>query len=421
MRASQVAILALLSGCEQIFPAEEARRGARPDPAAAATDACAPEPVVSRPVAGCARDLPTRDVLQLPPLAPSAGSVVVYVDEGADPTTWAASTIYLTRDAEASTSFELALELFSIDWGALQGDLRLAPLADVPDGVEVREDRVWFDLTRLSEDALILELAGEIVLSEASRGCSPELPASFPVQIALSVEIVEPVWRFSNAWSWSIPPESCDVAPLVQIDHALDMQLFASEGQPLNLRRPSVRFTGEARGRISGEASDEPSQICFHGEGAVSVEAAGASARVEIVPTSEIDGADLSFFVPAGRVGVTLEEGETYDGAGALSDHVFPFVEGLWRGAQPLCSAPDPADFEVRSHTPQTCALSTPEHTPSGSGTSPGRWLELPVHVIADGRCDLEIDAPAMGGSDGIGHAISVWFENTDAMWSSDR
>ncbi len=130
------------------------------------------------------------------------------------------------------------------------------------------------------------------------------------------------------------------------------------------------------------------------------------------VPPAEVTDATVRFFV-GGSAGAPAE---VTDGARIAGSHrkvgaVFFQLLAAVVGDAPLCDAPDPRWFELRSDTPDVCvpvavtSASCDECSAQGIGTQAAR-------ILRDGECSIRLEAPSTNHGRGLRRRVSAVFEN---------
>ncbi|WP_437678933.1 hypothetical protein [Sorangium sp. So ce131] len=266
------------------------------------------------------------------------------------------------------------------------------------------------------EGTSTFEVSGVIAVPEGRLdGCSAyDDTRELPVTLRMTVRAERPRWRIEA-------PAECGARTVIQSNRPLPITTVAYDaaGQsfyPTNVEHAAVTVAGSGVGLRVPEGG-APADVVATGEGNVVITATdgGASHEVSVIPAARIDAMEVVFALPGfGGGGITLEEGETYDGFGRTGNRVVALVSRLESAGDPLCSAARTEDFEVTSSTPETCAVDG--RFCESVEVSGGNLLTRSARVAADGTCSVRVDAPAFAGGAGLAAQTSVTLLGTQSL-----
>jgi hypothetical protein len=137
----------------------------------------------------------------------------------------------------------------------------------------------------------------------------------------------------------------------------------------------------------------------------------GPVASLQLIQPEDVDGIEPTFMSSEGgaRGGSTAVR---HGGELALDLSKLPFVSvhpGARFGGMGLCGGPDPALFQLRSTTPEVCTIE--ENGCATRGCLTSGYVPTIANVIAEGTCNLELDAPTLDHGRGLSQSFSTTFK----------
>lgn len=137
----------------------------------------------------------------------------------------------------------------------------------------------------------------------------------------------------------------------------------------------------------------------------------GEVSTFELIQPGEIDNLAPRLHSDQGGArggGTSLDSGDTHAVDLTAAPYLFVFP-GPHIGDTFLCGGPDETLFELRSTTPEVCPIQPDGCRVRGCLTS--RYAPAIANIIAAGTCNLELDAPALNGGNGLSASFSVEIE----------
>ncbi|MCB9530623.1 MAG: hypothetical protein H6700_02570 [Myxococcales bacterium] len=335
------------------------------------------------------------------------------------------ATVTLLLDAAVPDTFDITFagRAFAT-CGALDGEFSftsLESLGDPPVDAELRADRVHLTLRDVGDGLLVL--GGAYTPLEPGERCgTATIEQPIPAELRVNVRVrrlgrAAVVFPGCPATSPLRAVGGGRIGPVVvdAYDEGDEAAYFANvEGLPT-----TVVLSSDAGAPVT----DSTLSFIDVPEGATRMTIApaiGPPVEVEVVTPNAIDGADVR--VELGGVAgspVLVEDGASFVdvGWGRVSNRLVPTLQDLTIGGVAVCTDPVPGWFELTTSTPDVCVPRTSVPGELGgwlvlSGTD----LGLSAELLADGRCELRVAAPALAGGDGLTTSVGAEFANVWQM-----
>jgi hypothetical protein len=202
----------------------------------------------------------------------------------------------------------------------------------------------------------------------------------------------------------------------------LAMELVDGDGEafvPLNAdaaRPVDIRVTAADTTDLSTYDASLSTLVAAGPPTTVRVDALGDTLAFELLEPEDIDAMDVAFTL-TGSTLTDLAPGGTYgqDGWGTqVFGSIQPALFALYSDGDPLCSAPLAESFELASATADICPVVA--ELAHGFKIVGGFLVPQSADVVADGRCDLSLRAPAFAGGAGVSAQLSATFVNTEEL-----
>jgi hypothetical protein len=273
------------------------------------------------------------------------------------------------------------------------------------DGIEVRavgSDQIELSVREPGDYALTLE--GEV--SSAEPGEYP--PTAFRVPLTVSGRRIAGVsWHSCDAPAYVLPGASLPprvyfrpfdeagntLYPVnVTTERSVTVSVHGAPGTSLSL---AAEEEGIRSLRVSGSPQTIEVRSAF-----------GPVGSFELIDPARVDGLGALFQLHGvGRSALTLESGESYSfGVGSSWIGVVP---ALSVGGWPVCSVPGDDLFTFESLTPEACAITPRESCTASCDLG---LLETGASVLANGACELVLEAPEFAGGTGQSVSLAVDF-----------
>lgn len=202
----------------------------------------------------------------------------------------------------------------------------------------------------------------------------------------------------------------------------LTMELVDDSGEvfvPLNadsVRPLDLRVTAAATTDLSTDDASLATLVAAGPPTTVHVDALGESLAFELIEPGDIDAMD-AVFTMTGATLTDLAPGATYGEGGwdpGMYGSVQPALFALYSAGDPLCSRPLAESFELSSATADVCPIVA--DLAHGFKVVDGFHVPHSADIVADGRCDLSLRAPAFGDGAGVSAQVSATFVNTEEL-----
>lgn len=359
--------------------------------------------------------------LEMPALASGVPELIA----GDEPSFVIDSTITLLLDPTVPDVFDLTFagQAFAT-CGSLSGAFSFASLESVgapPVDAELLEDRLSLTLREVGDGSLVLR--GQYTPVEPGERCGAatfEQPAPAELRVNVRVRRLGRAVVVIPGCPSTSPMRAVAggrIGPVVidAYDEAGDPAYFANvEGLPTTI---VVTSDGGEPGTDSTLSFIDVPASATH----VSVApAVGAPLEIDVVTPADIDG--VAVRVELGGVAgspVLVEDGASFVGVGwgRVSNRLVPTLGDVTVEGVGVCTDPDPSWFELTTATPDVCVPRASEPGELGgwlvlSGTD----LGLSAELLADGRCELRLAAPALAGGDGLTTTVAAEFANVWQM-----
>lgn len=228
-------------------------------------------------------------------------------------------------------------------------------------------------------------------------------------------------------------PETCAEADVPRLQSGADMalglrmELLDADGEvfmPLNAdpdRPIELRVTADAATELSTYDASLATLVATGSPTTVRVDALGDAVAFELIEPEDIDAMDVVFALPGATV-TDLVPGATY-GEDGWDQRPFasiqPTVLAQYSNGDALCSRPLDESFELVTDTSETCTIVA--DLAHGFKIVGGFLVPQSADIVADGRCDLSLRAPAFAAGAGVSAELSATFVNTDELSGGGR
>jgi hypothetical protein len=202
----------------------------------------------------------------------------------------------------------------------------------------------------------------------------------------------------------------------------LTMELVDSSGEafvPLNAdgdRPVDLRVTAAATTDLSTGDASLATLVAAGPPTTVRVEALGEALAFDLLEPGDVDAMDAVFTL-TGSTLTDLAPGATYgeDGwdAGTYGS-IQPALFALYSAGDPLCSRPLAESFELASASADVCPIVADRA--HGIKLVGGFLVPQSADILADGRCELSLHAPAFADGAGVSAHVSATFVNTEEL-----
>jgi hypothetical protein len=256
---------------------------------------------------------------------------------------------------------------------------------------------------------------------EAPPGCAGA-PGEAAFTLTLEVAVRRPTGVVFHL------PEVCAAADETRLQSGaelalgLTMELVDGSGEafvPLNAdgdRPVELRITAAAATDLRTSDASLATLVAAGPPTTVRVEALGESLAFELIEPGDIDAMD-AVFTMTGATLTDLAPGATYGDDGwdpGAYGSIQPALFALYSAGDPLCSRPLAESFELASATADVCPV-VPDLA-HGFKVVGGFLVPQSADVVADGRCDLSLRAPAFADGAGVSTQVSATFVNTEEL-----